>query len=146
MTHIPSNLPGIELAPGVWTDRAELRFGFTRSSGPGGQNVNKVNTKTELRIRLTSLHGLSDRAVARLAYIARNRLSAEGDLILTADTERTQEANRQACLRKLRSLIEQAQVEPKIRKKTRPSRAAKARRLQSKKAHSEKKRLRSRVE
>ena len=57
-----SFVPGIELGPGVWTDREQLRFGFSRSSGPGGQNVNKVNTKTELRVALTALHGMNDRA------------------------------------------------------------------------------------
>jgi len=141
-----SFLPGIELGPGVWTDRAELRFGFSRSSGPGGQNVNKVNTKTELRIRVEGLHGLSTRAVARLREFARNRISQEGDLIITADTERTQEANRQACLRKLRELIVKSQVEPKVRKKTKPSRGAKLRRLETKRRRGDTKRLRSRVD
>ncbi len=139
-------LPGIELGPGVWTDRAELRFGFSRSSGPGGQNVNKVNTKTELRLRVEALHGLSTRAAARLRTQARNRISLEGDLIITADTERTQEANRQACLRKLREMIVKAQVEPKVRKKTKPSRGAKLRRLETKRRRGETKRMRSRVE
>jgi ribosome-associated protein len=146
MTTASSNLPGIELAPHVWTDRAELRFGFSRSSGPGGQNVNKVNTKTELRIRLTSMHGLSERAMSRFAALVHNRITADGDLVITADNQRTQEANRQACLKKLRVLIEAAQVEPKVRKKTKVSRGAKLRRLESKKVNGAKKKLRARVE
>ncbi|MEI8195327.1 MAG: alternative ribosome rescue aminoacyl-tRNA hydrolase ArfB [Phycisphaerae bacterium] len=140
-----SNLPGIELAPQVWTDREQLRFGFSRASGPGGQNVNKVNTKTELRVRVEALHGLSDRAIARLHVLAKNRITADGDLLLTADNQRTQEANRQACLKKLRTLIETAQVEPKIRRKTKPSRSSKRKRVETKRVHSAKKKLRSRV-
>ena len=143
MSTVPSNLPGIELAPRVWTDRSELRFGFSRSSGPGGQNVNKVNTKTELRLRLEALHGLSDKALARFRLLVHNRMTLEGDLIMTSENQRTQEANRQECLRKLRDLIVAAQVEPKIRRKTKPSRGSKTRRLDSKREHSVKKKLRS---
>ena len=136
-------LPGIELAPGVWTDRAELRFAFSRSSGPGGQNVNKVNTKTELRVRPEALHGLSESALTRLRNLAGRRISAEGDLILVAESERTQESNRQSCLQKLRELLVAAAREPRIRRKTRPSRGSRQRRLDSKRAHSDKKRQRS---
>jgi ribosome-associated protein len=138
-----SDLPGIELAPGVWTDRAELRFGFSRSSGPGGQNVNKVNSKTELRIRPEALHGLSDGAMGRLRTLAGRRITLEGDLLIVAESERTQESNRQICLKKLRDLIITAAKVPKIRRKTRPSRGAKERRLEGKRVNSAKKRLRS---
>jgi ribosome-associated protein len=136
-------VPGIELGPGVWTDREQLRFGFSRSSGPGGQNVNKVNTKTELRVNLAALHGISDRALARLKALAGRRLMDGGDMLFTADTERTQESNRRACLEKLRDLISQALVEPKKRKKSKPSKAAKRRRLEGKKRQGEKKKSRS---
>ena len=136
-------LPGVELGPGVWTDRTELRFGFSRSSGPGGQNVNKVNTKTELRVKVTSMHGLSDRAVARLRAQAGNRITAEDDLLIVSESERTQEGNRRACMDKLRTLIIAAQKEPKVRKKSKPSRGSKVRRLDTKKKHGAKKKLRS---
>ncbi len=132
-------LPGVELGPGVWTDREQLRFGFSRSSGPGGQNVNKVNTKTELRVAVTALHGLSSRALTRLRTLSGRRLMADGDLLFTADTERTQEANRRACMEKLRELIVEALVEPKTRKKSKPSKGSKERRLDSKKRQGEKK-------
>jgi ribosome-associated protein len=135
-------LPGVELAPSVWTDREQLRFGFSRSSGPGGQNVNKVNTKTELRVNMAALHGLSDRALSRLRTLAGRKLLPDGDLLITADTERTQESNRRLCLAKLRELIEKAQVEPKIRKKSKPSRASKVRRVETKRKNAEKKRAR----
>lgn len=140
-----SNLPGIELAPSVWTDREQLHFGFSRSSGPGGQNVNKVNTKTELRVMPAVLHGLSDKARQRLIILAGRKITDAGELLLTADTERTQEANRQACLKKLRALIVAAQVEPKLRKKTKPSRGSKIRRVESKRVNSTKKQLRRTV-
>jgi ribosome-associated protein len=143
MTSTTSFVPGIELGPSVWTDREQLRFGFSRSSGPGGQNVNKVNTKTELRVRLAALHGLSERALTRLRDLAGRRLMADGDVLLTADTQRTQESNRRACLEKLRALIGQALVEPKVRKKSKPGKAAKKRRLESKKRQGEKKKARS---
>ena len=134
-------LPGIELGPGVWTDREQLRFGFSRSSGPGGQNVNKVNTKTELRVGVTALHGMSDRALGRLRLLAGRRM-VDDDLMFTADTERTQESNRRACLEKLRELIVKALVEPKVRRKTKPGRGAKERRLDSKKRQGAKKKAR----
>ena len=137
-----SFVPGIELGPGVWTDREQLRFGFSRSSGPGGQNVNKVNTKTELRVNLAALHGISDRALARLKTLAGRRLMDDGDMLFTADTQRTQESNRRACLEKLRTLIEEALVEPKKRKKSKPSKGSKLRRLASKKKQGEKKKAR----
>jgi ribosome-associated protein len=81
--------------------------------------------------------------VARLRKRAGRKLLPEGDLLITADTERTQESNRRACLDKLRILIEQALVEPKIRKKSKPSKGAKKRRLESKKRQGEKKKARS---
>src|SRR5436853_5582275 len=140
MTTTTSFVPGIELGPSIWTDREQLRFGFSRASGPGGQNVNKVNTKTELRVGLSAMHGMSDRAVARLRLLAGRRITADGDILLTADAERTQESNRRACMEKLRDLIEQAIVEPKIRRKSKPSKGAKKRRLESKKRQGEKKR------
>jgi len=143
MTSTSTFVPGIELGPKVWTDREQLRFGFSRSSGPGGQNVNKVNTKTELRVSLAALHGISDRAVVRLRNLAGRRLTAEGDLLLSADAERTQESNRRACLEKLRGLIAEALIEPKVRKKSKPSKGSKKRRLESKKRQGEKKKARS---
>ncbi len=125
MTDTATFVPGIELGPGVWTDREQLRFGFSRSSGPGGQNVNKVNTKTELRVSIAALHGMNDRAIARLRELAGRKITAEGDILLTADSQRTQESNRRACLEKMRDMIAKALIEPKTRKKSRPSKASK---------------------
>src|SRR5262245_28147941 len=135
-------VPGIELGPGVWTDRQQLRFGFSRAGGPGGQNVNKVNTKTELRVALSAIHGMSDRALSRLRVIAGRRVTAEGEMLLTAETQRTQESNRRACMEKLRTLIEKALIEPKARRKSKPSATSRRKRLEGKKKRGEKKRER----
>lgn len=139
MSDAVSYLPGITLGPGVWVDKAHLNFGFSRSSGPGGQNVNKVNTKTELRVRPEDLHGLSGRAMQRLLGLAGRRVDALGHLLLVSGNQRTQEANRRACVEKLRELIAEALVEPKIRRKTKPSRASKTRRVESKRINSQRK-------
>jgi ribosome-associated protein len=128
---------GIEVAPGVRVAETAMRFQFARSGGPGGQNVNKLNTKAELWIPLNALHGLSHRALDRLRTLAGRRLTTSDELHLTAETERSQESNRAAVLDRLRELIVQAKHEPKPRKKTKPSYGAKQRRLASKKRRGE---------
>jgi len=139
-------LPGITLAPGVWAEPSAVQFHFARSGGPGGQNVNKVNSKAELRIRPEELRGLHPRAVERLKNAEHNRITTEGELLIAADTSRSQEANRRECLERLRTIIVAAQYEPKPRRKSRPSRSSVQRRLESKRAHSEKKKGRGRID
>ena len=133
----PSPPPGIELAPGVFAPDSALRFQYARSGGPGGQNVNKLNTKAELWLPLSALTGLSDRALSRLRTLAGRRLTTAGELHLVAETERTQEGNRTAVLDRLRQLLLQSLHEPNPRRKTRPSKAAKRRRLEAKRKRSE---------
>ena len=130
---------GIEVAPGVRVPESALRFQFARSGGPGGQNVNKVNTKAELWVPVAALSagGLSDRATGRLRAAAGRRLTESGDIHIASDTHRTQQANRQAVVDRLRELLVSAMHEPKVRRKTRPSRGAKRRRLESKRRRSE---------
>lgn len=128
---------GIEVAPGVRAPEGALRFGFARSSGPGGQNVNKVNTKVEMWVAAAALVGLGPDALERLRALAGRRLTSADEIHLTAQTSRSQEGNRAAVMEKLRELIVAAKHRPKPRKRTRPSRRAKERRLQAKKRRGE---------
>lgn len=120
------------LAPGVAVPSDALRIHFARSSGPGGQNVNKVNTRIELWLRMDALTDLTPGAFARLRRLAGRRITADGELHLSAQTERSQERNRQAVMDRLRELLIEAMAEPKLRRPTRPSKASKRRRLESK--------------
>ena len=126
-----------EVVPGVRLSESAMRFRYARSSGPGGQNVNKVNTKAEVWVPLEALYGLTHRATARLRQMAGKRLTTAGEIHISSDTERTQEANRAAVLQRLRDLLAQAVREPKVRRKTKPSRAAKQRRLDAKRRRSD---------
>lgn len=124
----------ITLAPGIWVSSHEFHFRFSRSGGPGGQNVNKVNSKAELRLPLTAIRNLTDRAINRLRQAAANRMTSEGDLLIVSDSERSQERNREECLNRLRLLIQSIVKDPKPRRKTRPSKSSVDRRIESKKA------------
>jgi ribosome-associated protein len=123
----------LEVGPGISISSAAIRFQFARSGGPGGQNVNKLNTKAELWVRPEDLRGIHPEAVGRLRHLAGKRLTKDGEIHIVAETARTQEGNRSAVMEKLRELIVAAIHRPKIRKKTKPGRAAKERRLESKK-------------
>ena len=123
----------IELAPGVFASDDSLRIQFARRGGPGGQNVNKLNTKAELWVPLNAITGLSYGALARLRHLAGRRVTTDGSIHLSSETERGQEGNKAAVMQRLREMIIQARVEPKIRRKSKPSRAAKAKRLDQKK-------------
>jgi ribosome-associated protein len=127
----------VEFVPGVRLAESSIRFRYARASGPGGQNVNKVNTKAELWLPLDALYGLSDRAMGRLKQMAGKRLTTAGEIHIASDTERTQEANRAAVLQRLRDLLAQATREPKVRKKTKVSKAAKRRRVDAKRRRGE---------
>jgi ribosome-associated protein len=126
-----------EIIPGVRVPESAMRFQYARSGGPGGQNVNKLNTKAELWVPLGAIWGLSERAVERLKSMAGKRLTAAGEIHIASETERTQEGNRTAVLDRLRALLAAAAHEPKRRRKTRPTRASKKRRLESKRRKSE---------
>jgi ribosome-associated protein len=128
---------GTELAPGVRAPASALRMQFSRSAGPGGQNVNKVNTKAELWLALSGVAGLSAGAGRRLVATAGRKITQAGELHLTCETERTAEGNRQALFERLREMIVAAMVEPKRRRKTRPTRASKKRRLDAKRRRSD---------
>ena len=133
------------LAPGVRAAPGALRFSFARGSGPGGQNVNKVSTRAELRIAVTDLLGLDQAAANRLRQFAGKRLTRDDEIVLHAGEHRSQRDNREACLQRLRELIAKALIVPRTRRRTKPSRASKERRLQSKRLTSQKKAGRQRT-
>lgn len=133
-------MKAIEVAPGVVVPAAAIRMSVSRSSGPGGQNVNKVASKVELRIDLARIEGLTEAALARLHQAVRNRLDAEGLWILTSDRSRDQRFNLEDARAKAAEAVRAALVAPKSRVKSRPTRASKERRLDSKKRNAEVKR------
>ena len=119
--------------------RSEIQFTFARSAGPGGQNVNKVNTKAVLRWRPSESAALPPAVRQRLLSSVRHRLTREGDLVITSDRHREQGRNVGECLERLKALVAAAAKPPKKRRATRPTRASKERRLSDKRANSAKK-------
>jgi ribosome-associated protein len=115
----------------------------TRASGPGGQNVNKVSSKVELRFNLPGTAALSDDVKARLRARVANRLDAKGWLMVASQATRDQSRNLEDAMERMRAFIVAALVPPTPRRATRPSRAAKARRLDEKRHQSERKRERT---
>lgn len=120
----------------------ELEFRFVLASGPGGQNVNKVATAVQLRFDASRSASLPEPVRERLAVLAGSRMTKEGVVVITAKRHRTQERNRQDARERLLDLLRRAAQPPKKRRPTRPSRAARERRLRDKRARSEKKQAR----
>ena len=110
-----------------------LTLKAVRSGGPGGQNVNKVSSKAELRIDLTLIEGLDDGALARLRFLIRNQMDAEGQWIITSDRFRDLLKNIEDTRAKAIAVIAQSLVVPKTRHKTRPTKGSKERRIEAKK-------------
>jgi len=141
--HRPVAKSGVVLAPGVIVGHDAIKMSFVRSSGPGGQNVNKRSTKAQLRIEV-DLIPLNDRARARLARLARGAINSNNELVLSADDTRSQSRNRRACMDKLREIVMRSMIEPKARKATKPTRGSVRRRLEAKRQRSQAKERRRR--
>ena len=120
----------------------ELVFTTSRSGGPGGQNVNKVNSKVTLRFDVANSPSLSDQKKERIMEKLSNRITNEGELILSAQHMRTQLQNKEAVIAKFNQLMETAFAPQKIRRPTKPSKSAVKKRLNEKKMHAEKKKMR----
>jgi ribosome-associated protein len=132
----------IRIAKGILVPEAALEWRAVRSSGPGGQNVNKVASKVELRVDLAGVSGLSGPGRARLRAIAAPRLDAEGRLLVTSQRTRDQFRNLEDARDKVKKLVERAMKAPRPRRITQPSRGAVERRLRQKRERSVVKRVR----
>ena len=123
----------IRITDHIAIDESELVESFIRASSPGGQNVNKLATAVQLRFDVRRSPALTDEVRARLERLAGKRLTREGVLVITAQSHRTQERNRAEALDRLIALIRQAAVRPVPRRPTKPTKASRQRRLESKK-------------
>jgi ribosome-associated protein len=137
-------LKALRISDAVTVPATDLRARAVRSSGPGGQNVNKVSSKIELRFDLPGTRALTGDVKARLFALARGRLDADGHILLTSEAERDQPRNLEDARSKLAALIERALVPPRPRRKTRPTAGSRERRLDAKKRRSAVKRVRGR--
>lgn len=125
---------------------SELKFSASRSSGPGGQNVNKVNSKVELRFHVDQSELLSENEKFMINLHCRNRINSEGELIITVQTDRSQLKNKEEAIEKFYQLITKALTPRKNRRPSAPTRSSVERRLKLKKESSEKKQLRKKIE
>jgi ribosome-associated protein len=132
----------VSIGGGRTVDASKLSFSFVRSSGPGGQNVNKRATKAQMRVRVEDL-GLPFGAARRLRKNAGSLMTQDDELLITCDDTRSQSRNKQGCIDQLRAMVNLAMVIPKTRKKTKPTRGSVERRIGEKKRRGEIKRRRS---
>jgi len=135
----------VEITSDISLPDQDLTWSFVRASGPGGQNVNKVATAAQLRFDLAGTESLEPAVKQRLRSLAGRRVTEDGALIIVARNQRTQEGNRREALERLTELVRRALVAPKVRKATRPTRAARERRLETKTQRRTTKQLRGRV-
>jgi len=139
-------VPAIPITRAISIQSEELHERGTRASGPGGQHVNTTDSAVELRFDLLGSASLPEAVKNRLAVLAGSRLTQDGWIVLTAQDHRSQHLNREAVRERLFAMIREATIVPKKRRPTKPSRAAKARRVDAKKKRSSVKAGRGRVE
>jgi ribosome-associated protein len=135
----------LEVPPNVVIPDSDLSFAFVRASGPGGQNVNKVSSAVQLRFDLAGTAALTDSVKARLRALAGRRVTDDGALLIIARNQRSQDHNRREALERLADLITRALVVPKTRRATKPTRASREKRLESKGHKQQTKKRRARV-
>jgi ribosome-associated protein len=135
----------LAVGKGLKVPMREFQFSFSRASGPGGQNVNKVNSRVELRFDLLGSPTLSENQIARARNALGSRLTRQGEIIITCGRFRSQKQNQEACLERFRVLLQNALARRKRRIPTHPTGPSKEKRLRGKKERSEKKKRRGKV-
>ena len=123
----------IRITPGIALDEHEMEESFVRASGPGGQNVNKLATAVQLRFNVRASPSLPDDVRERLERLAGSRLTRDGYLVIIAQRHRMQGRNREDALQRLIDLIRRAAIAPRVRRPTKPTKAARERRVEAKK-------------
>jgi len=136
----------IKITDSIYINESEVKESFIRSSGPGGQHVNKVATAVQLRFNAKISGNISAKVFERLRAIAGSKLTEDGNLIIVSREHRSQSQNRRVALDKLISLLQQAAKKQKHRTPTRPSQASVEKRLRNKRLQSEKKKSRRNID
>jgi ribosome-associated protein len=135
----------LEVTPSVVIPDTDLSFAFVRASGPGGQNVNKVSSAVQLRFDMRGSTAISDPVKSRLRALAGRRVTDDGAILIIARNQRSQDHNRREALERLADLIQRALVVPKTRRATKPTRASRERRLDTKTHQQQTKQRRKKV-